>query len=302
MVRAHQNNLTNQETESTIEILEMAITYHQDWLHHLHESLICNRPFNDDVYREDAHRHCKLGKWYYTSAPDSLKASAKFEQLEQIHKRMHDTARLLARKSSRGEAISATDYTSFYHDQQNLIRLMGELRDQLIETSYSFDPLTGTINRNAFYLIAEKEHALAERTREGYVIVMMDLDHFKQINDRYGHLNGDRVLKEATNLIQKRLRSSDVFCRFGGEEFIAFLPSTWLEDAADLFNAILKSLANTPIPIDDRGETIQVTLSAGLAKHVGGQTLDQVIEQADNQLYEAKGQGRNRLCYAGSSA
>ncbi|MDR9436920.1 MAG: GGDEF domain-containing protein, partial [Thiohalophilus sp.] len=162
--------------------------------------------------------------------------------------------------------------------------------------------LTGAINRNAFYLIAEKEHALAERTRESYVIVMIDLDHFKQINDQYGHLNGDRVLKEAANLIQKRLRSSDVFCRFGGEEFIAFLPSTWLEDAADLFGAMLKALANTPIPIDDSGETIQVTASAGLAKHIAGQTLDQIIELADAQLYEAKGQGRNRLCYAGPSA
>lgn len=302
MVRTRKNNLTNQETESTIGILEKAITYHQDWLHHLHEGLICNRPFNNDVYREDAHRHCKLGQWYYTSAPDSLKTFTKFEQLEQIHTRMHDAARLLAQKSSRGETISPADYASFYRDQQNLIRLMGELRDQLIETSYSFDPLTGAMNRNAFYLIAEKEHALAERTRESYVIVMVDLDHFKQINDRYGHLNGDRVLKEAADLIQKRLRSSDVFCRFGGEEFIAFLPSTWLEDAADLFDAILKSLANTLIPIDNSGKTLQVTASAGLAKHTGGQTLDQIIEQADAQLYAAKGQGRNRLCYAGPSA
>ena len=302
MVRPYKSSLTNQETESTIEILEKAITYHQDWLSHLHESLICNRPFNDDVYREDAHRHCKLGQWYYSSAPDSLKALEKFEQLEQIHTRMHAAARLLAQKSSSGKAISTTDYATFYRDQQKLIQLMGELRDQLIETSYSFDPLTGAINRNAFYLIAEMEHALAERTRESYVIVMVDLDHFKQINDRYGHLNGDRVLKEAANLIQKRLRSSDVFCRFGGEEFIAFLPSTWLQDAGALFDTILTALANNPFPIDDGDETIQVTASAGMAKHIGGQTLDQTIELADAQLYEAKGQGRNRLCYAGPSA
>ncbi|MDY6978855.1 MAG: diguanylate cyclase [Pseudomonadota bacterium] len=302
MARPHKSNLTNQETESTIEILEKAITYHQDWLRQLHESLICKRPFNDDVYREDAHRHCKLGQWYYTSAPDSLRGFTIFEQLEPIHTRMHATARLIAEKSSRGETISTTDYATFYRDQQKLIQLMGELRDQLIETSYSFDPLTGAINRNAFYLIAEKEHALAERTREGYVIVMIDLDHFKQINDRYGHLSGDRVLKETASLIQKRLRSSDVFCRFGGEEFIAFLPSTWLQDAAALFDAILTAVANNPVSIDGSGETIQITASAGLAKHVTGQTLDQVIELADIQLYEAKGQGRNRVCYAAPPA
>ncbi|MFO8024340.1 diguanylate cyclase [Thiohalophilus sp.] len=302
MVLTQKNNLTNQETESTIAILEKAIFYHLEWLKHLHESLICNTPFNDDVYREDAHRHCKLGQWYYTHAPDSLRSFKKFEQLEQLHTRMHDVARLLAQKSSRGEAITPVDYATFYHDQQKLIRLMGELRDQLIESSYSFDPLTGAINRNAFYLIAEKEHSLAERTGESYVVAMIDLDHFKQINDRYGHLTGDRILKETADLVQKRLRSSDVFCRFGGEEFIAFLPGTCLEDAANLFNAHLQSLANTSITIDDSGDSIQVTASAGLAKHIRGQTLNQIIEQADIQLYEAKGQGRNRLCYTGSSA
>jgi len=266
-------------------------------LNRLHESLICGSPFQSDVYRQDAHRHCKLGQWYYHNPPDSLRAFKGFGGLEEVHTRMHDSARMLAEKAYNRETISPEDYSVFYQNQQQLIQLLGSLRDALIETSYSFDPLTGAVNRHAFFMIAEKEHALSERTREGYVVAMIDLDHFKQINDRFGHLTGDSVLKVVADLFQHRLRSSDTFCRFGGEEFIAFLPSTRLLAAADLFTAILKALENTAIPADDSGEVIHVTASIGLAEHSAGQPFDNIIELADSQLYEAKRQGRNRVCY-----
>lgn len=295
----HKLNLTNQETETTIDILEKAITFHQEWLNQLHESLICGTPFNSDVYRLDAHRHCKLGQWYYSHAPDSLRSLNDFDRLEAIHTRMHDAARDLAVKAQNAEPIPPSDYAEFYQNQQQLIQLLSHLRDRLIETSYSFDPLTGAINRYAFYMIADKEHALAERTRESYIIAMIDLDHFKQVNDRYGHLVGDRALKTTADLFQQRLRNSDIFCRFGGEEFIAFLPSTWLQDASALFNAILEELAQTPIDTDN-ADSFQITTSIGLASHRQGQSLEEVIEQADAQLYEAKRQGRNRLCYSKS--
>lgn len=297
MARPGRNNLTNQETQNTIDVLENAIANHQAWLHQLHQSLICGQPFQDDVYREDAHRHCKLGQWYYHNAPDSLTIYKEFEAIEPIHARMHDAARELAQMAHRGEAISAEDYSAFVSSQQQLIRILGNLRDQLIETSYSFDPLTGAINRNAFYMIAEKEHALAERTRQGYVIAMIDLDRFKQINDRFGHLNGDQVLKASADIFQRRLRRSDIFCRFGGEEFIAFLPNTTLQDAVDMFESALRKLQTTDIPLDDSNEVIQITASIGLATYAARQRLETVIAQADAWLYEAKGQGRNRVCY-----
>jgi len=297
MTRPGRNNLTNQETQSTIDVLENAIANHQQWLNQLHESLICNQPFQDDVYREDAHRHCKLGQWYYHNAPESLTTFKEFAEIEPIHARMHDAARKLAQQATEGKPISPEAYSTFYRSQQQLIRIMGSLRDQLIETAYSFDPLTGAINRHAFYMIAEKEHALAERTREGYVVAMIDLDHFKQINDRHGHLNGDRVLRITADIFQQRLRSSDIFCRFGGEEFIAFLPSTWLQDAINLFESILKMLQASDISLDDSNEVVRVTASIGLATHIAGRELDHAIEQADAQLYEAKRGGRNRLSY-----
>lgn len=297
MPNSHKLKLTSQETDTTIDILEMAITFHQEWLNQLHESLICGTPFNSDVYRLDAHRQCKLGQWYYGHAPAPLESLSEFKTLESVHTRMHDAARQLAEKSCKAEAITPDDYAIFYQSQQQLIQLLGDLRDQLIETSYSFDPLTGTLNRNAFFMIADKEHALSERTREDYVIAMIDLDHFKQINDQYGHLVGDEVLKVTAGLFQQRLRKSDIFSRFGGEEFIAFLPSTCLQDAVEMFESLLRGLAETAIPIDGTDDAIRVTASAGLAGYTIGQDLDKLIELADAQLYEAKRRGRNRLCY-----
>ena len=289
--------LTNRETETTIDILEKAITYHQDWLTRFHESLVCGSPFTNDVYRKDAHRHCKLGQWYYQHAPDALKGFEEFSQLDTVHHSMHDLARLLAEKSDRGTPILPDEYSAFHHNQQQLIQLLGALRDQLITLLYSFDPLTGALNRDAFFLIAEKEHALAKRTRSSYTIAMIDLDHFKQINDEYGHVAGDQVLQDVAKLFTRRLRSSDTFSRFGGEEFIAFLPDTRLQDAAGLFDSILKALADTAIALGDNGKTLQVTASVGLAEQPEAAELDAVIELADNRLYHAKTSGRNQVCY-----
>jgi diguanylate cyclase (GGDEF)-like protein len=125
--------------------------------------------------------------------------------------------------------------------------------------------------------------------------VIFDIDHFKGINDRFGHLAGDHVLRELARVIQDRTRRDEVFARYGGEEFVIILPETSLEGAAQLSETLREKVETHQFVF--QGEKIPVTISMGAAllhEHMTGTDL---ITAADTKLYEAKNGGRNRVCY-----
>ncbi len=162
------------------------------------------------------------------------------------------------------------------------------------------DPLTGVANRNAFY---EKSSEVFEQHQNGQVpfsLVIMDLDHFKSINDNYGHLTGDLCLTEVCRVIKQHCRSQDLFARVGGEEFALVLPNTRLEDAKRIAERMRIAIEEHVILLDD-ASTIQCTASFGLStKSSAGDTLRSIIKRADAALYKAKKLGRNCICYDNS--
>ncbi|OMH40138.1 hypothetical protein BLW93_06690 [Desulfurobacterium indicum] len=123
---------------------------------------------------------------------------------------------------------------------------------------------------------------------------MIDIDYFKRINDTYGHEVGDLVLKFIVDKIRSLIRSSDILVRYGGEEFIIYLPHTTLKDALKLAERIRKGIEDMIIDTED-GKKIRVTISLGVAERDLGETLEQVIKKADEALYRAKKHGRNRV-------
>jgi diguanylate cyclase (GGDEF)-like protein len=127
---------------------------------------------------------------------------------------------------------------------------------------------------------------------------MLDLDHFKQINDTYGHPVGDQALKALAHCCQHHLRSVDILGRYGGEEFLALLPETECEAAIEAAERIRKQVENQVLS-SERGP-VSFTISLGVATAAGhtDATLDDLIKNADDALYEAKRNGRNRVCYA----
>ena len=155
------------------------------------------------------------------------------------------------------------------------------------------DALTGLANRRHFQSEAERAIDLAQRYQEPLSLIMLDLDHFKQINDQYGHYCGDRVLIEAVLRIKDGLRRADFPCRWGGEEFLILLPHTAIDEARQVAERLRKALADQPLNID--GRELQVTLSAGLAQRQIGEGLDSFIARADAALYAAKHSGRNTV-------
>jgi two-component system cell cycle response regulator len=154
-------------------------------------------------------------------------------------------------------------------------------------------PLTGVLNRRAILAKIGSELSRARRETTQISISMLDLDHFKTINDTYGHLAGDAVLRECMHRVQSSVREYDSVGRFGGEEFIVVLPGADEADALIVTERI--RLRINKISADVDGISIPFTISQGLATSSGDTTVDEMIAMADQALYRAKENGRNRV-------
>ena len=152
------------------------------------------------------------------------------------------------------------------------------------------DPLTGVPNRRSFELVLEKELILAQRHHYPLSLIYADVDHFKAVNDRFGHLVGDRVLVGVAEQFDRRLRSSDMLARWGGEEFVIMLSHTDAGNAA----AIAEEL-RAGVEAADYGISDPVSCSFGVASLQNGDTVETIIRRADHGLYDAKAAGRNRV-------
>ncbi|NQD56604.1 diguanylate cyclase [Pseudomonas sp. CM25] len=155
------------------------------------------------------------------------------------------------------------------------------------------DPLTGLPNRAAWSERVEREMLEWQENGGHLAMAILDLDHFKRINDSYGHLAGDKVLKIVADQLRKRLRGRDFIARFGGEEFVLLLPQTPPAAAAQMAEVLRAAVEACPFHF--KGERVVITTSIGLAAFRSGERGDQVLKRADAALYRAKEQGRNRV-------
>jgi diguanylate cyclase (GGDEF)-like protein len=168
-------------------------------------------------------------------------------------------------------------------------KLQSELREQALH-----DPLTGLYNRRHLSETIEREIAIAEREQKHLSVIVMDLDHFKNINDTFGHQVGDQYLIAFAALLRNRIRKSDIACRYGGEEFLLVLPGTSLENAVKRAEEIRREYANTTLP--GRGINDRVTISMGVATYpLHGEESEEIVIKADKALYMSKENGRNRV-------
>ena len=155
------------------------------------------------------------------------------------------------------------------------------------------DALTGLANRRALAIEFDRARKHASQGETPITVAMLDLDHFKEINDTYGHVAGDEVLKRLASVLPRVLRGSDFVCRWGGEEFVLVLPETDEAQAAIVVEKVLAALRSERFGEDGSG--FQVTLSAGVAAVPPDASLDDVVAEADRRLYRAKSAGRNRV-------
>ncbi|SDK03216.1 diguanylate cyclase (GGDEF) domain-containing protein [Pseudomonas delhiensis] len=181
--------------------------------------------------------------------------------------------------------------------RQHLRRQRKELEEKNRQLEYlaGHDPLTGLFNRRQFDQLVKQELARCDRQPMPVSLLMIDLDHFKFINDRYGHPLGDEVIRHTATLLRKHTRSSDSVARLGGEEFLLLLPDTAAPQARVIAEKLRKLLEDTPLPMKDG--LLYLTASFGIAGLASGvsSTYERLYSTADQALYRAKASGRNRV-------
>ena len=158
------------------------------------------------------------------------------------------------------------------------------------------DGLTRLYNRHYLDIHLKNLLRVAVETDRQLSVVMMDMDHFKQVNDTYGHAVGDEVLKSLGEVIVKTIRSADLAARFGGEEFVILMPETDAARAYEAAERMRKAVESTPFFISHPDSPIKKTVSIGFATMKKNDTMESLLKRADAALYDAKNDGRNKVC------
>jgi two-component system cell cycle response regulator len=233
----------------------------------------------DSVSRRHAHLERRAGAWYVV---DDGSTNGTYVNEEQIaREQLLNNGDRIKIGPSILKFLSGADAEAKYHEEIYRMTIV--------------DGLTQIHNKRALFEALEKELMRARRYERDLSLLMFDIDFFKRINDQYGHLAGDHVLRELARIVSERIRREEVFARYGGEEFVILLPETPLPGAAALAESLRARVANHSFVF--QGERIPVTVSIGTALlGENDKVAADLIQRADEKLYEAKRGGRNRVC------
>jgi diguanylate cyclase (GGDEF)-like protein len=180
-------------------------------------------------------------------------------------------------------------------EKHNLQTQLGEMNRSL-DLATRIDPMTGLANRRDIMEKIEREFSRSQRHQRTFSVMLVDLDNFKQVNDKYGYNDGDDVLVEVARVLMGCVRNEDVCARWGGEEFLFLLTETATEGAVTLARKVLESISMTEFKANRPG--IRITTSIGLCEYLSGQAIYDCIARADQALRQAKQGGKNRFVVA----
>ena len=249
------------------------------------------------------HTKCSFGQWLHNPSIPYLSSTSHFSDIQRLHISLHELATNIFFQNASDnidhknmiQLLQNLDYTSLEIGNEIAI-----INDMLIIGEYTKDHLTGLLGRRLFEKIVMSQVEIAKATESDCSMIMCDLDHFKEVNDRFGHIAGDAVIQNFAALLQKLLRKSDFIFRFGGEEFLILLPSTNYTEARALAEKICLEVTLQKIIYEK--STISYTVSVGVHEidtddlsFVTKDTIQKYVHSVDVQLYLAKQNGRNRV-------
>ena len=286
-------DLSHDEMRQALTEIDQALFHHDQWHEELNRTLICGLSPDQRDVEDDAHRKCRFGQWLYGAGATNLAGHPALAEIEPLHQRLHHCAKNLLTASVNREPIAMQDYERFVNVVKQMLLEMQTTKHELEDAIYNLDPLTGAATRIGMLTKLREQQALVKRKAQFCCLAMMDLDHFKNVNDTYGHAMGDRVLATFARQLKTELRPYDMLFRYGGEEFLICLPSTDLKNGSDAIDRIRQSLA--ALPFENGGASpFHVTVSFGLTLLDPDVSVETSIERADKALYAAKTSGRNR--------
>ena len=242
---------------------------------------------------------CKFGSWLHGDAKTIIQNNSKYKAIDNLHKNLHLFAKKIFNQIGKGEHHILITYL----EKCELISLsigtdLALIDNILMNKRITKDSLTSALNREALRGVFESQYELSLATNSSFVLAMCDLDFFKNINDNYGHVAGDQLLKSFVKIVKQNIRTSDVIVRYGGEEFIIMLPAINKEKGKEVLENIRKSFQDSYILFNK--ENINATVSMGMIEIkpediYKKDLVDEYIMIADRELYMAKQRGRNRI-------
>ncbi|WKE67002.1 diguanylate cyclase [Gallaecimonas kandeliae] len=291
-------SFSTQQLQAAIAQLDQALYNHEQWHKSVLRVLILHLPPDPPDLMQDAHRRCLFGQWYESLAAAFLRDHPSFHSLGPAHEKMHVCARALLQRVQDGLPISPNAFDQFNNALDRMRLEFQALRQELTDMMQNRDPLTGARNRSTLLPFLREQQALVKRGLQSCVIAMLDLDHFKDVNDTHGHTVGDAVLVALVGRLQQMIRPYDRIYRYGGEEFLICLPGMTLDEAGRAVERMRGAVACQAIPFDEAGRSLQVTISIGLAELSSTGSVEEAIDCADKAMYEAKEAGRNQVKWA----
>ena len=275
-------------------MLEQGLEEHSKWVQLWNTKAICHLNFPEDYLDVESYQDCEFAKWFDSCKGKEWLHQVDYDSITASHKTMHQEGQHLAKKIQNNEPISEEEYYKFVNSEWSFSHQLQKLKDKITQLQISFDPLTGIFNRQAMMPILLQEQAYVQRDNKQCGLAMADLDHFKRVNDTYGHANGDIVLKSIAGFLRTNLRPYDALFRYGGEEFLFCLPNTEIKTGKCLLDRLRTDLEKMPIKLSNN-EVITMTISMGITQLKSNTTVEDCIIRADDALYEAKNQGRNHV-------
>jgi diguanylate cyclase len=303
-IKSLQSNI-NLRLASLSDIVDKEVIYHYEmhvkWLFKLSEAIRAKDP---QMVPEKDPTKCLFGKWLLSDAKLLISNNSKYNKLIQLHETLHFLGKKIAYYLNNVNEnyhvcisyLEKADLTSMEIGTELML-----IENKRMIASAAKDELTGVLNRSLLEKIFFNQYEIALATQSSYIFAMCDLDYFKQVNDTYGHIAGDAVLKFFADLLKDSLRASDIIIRFGGEEFVLILPALEYAKGKEVLKNVCSKVNFTPAIY--QSQEIHISVSIGLIeidpqsqpKIPNQDNFNNFLQQADQKLYMAKHNGRNRV-------
>jgi diguanylate cyclase len=282
------------EIDRLVTELDAAVEAHMNWTRRFLRFVVLRTPPGEDVLAPMAHTLCQFGGWYTANLAhfeviDALAA----RRVERAHQAMHDAVRSICEDLLAGQPGKNTDLNAYEQAQSELLVLLARFKTSILSDAVRHDPLTGLPLRYGIegdFTLQQKD---ARRNGNLLYVALIDVDHFKRINDSYGHPVGDRVLRHLAETLNRNLRSNEPLYRFGGEEFLWLMQCKSAEEAEQSAQRLLTTIRTMTVPVA-KNQSVTLTVTLGMAQVGDQEELASALERADVALYRGKEAGRDR--------
>lgn len=290
------------QTTAFVDGLDAAIDAHMDWTRRVLRCAVLHSSPGGDVLHAESHTLCRFGQWFVQERVffDALNPDIA-RRIDCTHQSMHDAIRSICERALAGVSGKEQDLNAFEASQADLLGLLAQTKTLVLTTAARHDPLTGLPMRYGIEQEFELCRKDAKRRGEELLIIMIDIDHFKTVNDTYGHPVGDAVLQQFAAALKTTVRENEPLYRFGGEEFLVLMRCNDPRCPELALQRVIHTIRKTQIKIDT-GFTLNLTATLGVAKVGDQEDLTSAVKRADAALYLGKRAGRDRFILASDLA